>query len=149
MRNIDWSKKISPEDIAWLRQSGIPYVGPMRTEDAIQDNAKRFKFTAPEEEIQADTVTRSVLDPSGRASEGVVATSETIDRSPAESGNGESEGDEYDQMSVTDLVSVVRDRNQKAETNGTPHVEVVGTGTEGKVRKADLVKGLRLHDQIG
>lgn len=144
MRKIDWDKKLTDEDITWLRQSGLVRVNGLETEDAIRQNAENHGGQVDDPEIPEDTTTRSALDPTGRTSLGVVATGETPKDPVADPSAAD---DDYDQRTVHELADEVKTRNSAAEAEGTPKVEVIGTGTDGKVRKADLVKGLRLHDQ--
>jgi hypothetical protein len=69
-----------------------------------------------------------------------------VDPLAPEGGEGEDEEDEldYTKWPVKELEDEVAARNAMKDTT---KVDVVGTGKDGAVRKADLVKGLRLWDQ--
>jgi hypothetical protein len=146
MRKMDWEKPLSDEDIAFLRQSGIP-----DTEGIIARHQAKFDVTVPEEEVPEDTGTKSALDPSatalgdpiegiGQGSPQLIDPTKPVD----EMADDEDEGDDYDQWNKVDLENEVEARN--ALENSGP-VEVIGTGKDGNVLKPDLVKGLRLWDQ--
>lgn len=146
MRKIDWDKALSEEDIAWLRQAGIP-----GTAERIAMNVEQFKVKVPEVETPEDTLTRSALDPEARRADLVPGFDQTgapqlvdptrpVDDAPDE----EEEADDYDSWSKPELENEVEARNS---LEGTSDVTVVGTGSNGSVVKADLIKGLRLWDQ--
>lgn len=134
MRNIDWDQPLSEEDKAWLRQSGMPMV-----EQRIKANEEQFNQEPSTPDVPPDTVTRSALDPTARVSEGPVPTGET----PA---SGEDELDDYDDWTVAELNAEVTKRNDDAESEEDT-VTVTGTGTNGAVRKPDLIAGLRAWDR--
>jgi hypothetical protein len=132
MRKIDWEKPLSEEDVRFLVQAGIPGM-----EDRIRSNQARFGAEEYAPEVPEDTLTKSALDPTARTGEPIV---------PVDAGAPEDEPveDDYDTWSKADLETEVTARNDLADTSD---VEVTGTGKDGAVLKADLVKGLRLWDQ--
>jgi hypothetical protein len=144
MRKIDWEKALSDEDIAFLRQSGIP-----DTEGIIERHQAKFDAPVVADEFEPDPVTKSALDPSaiaiGDPVEGIGGGSpKLIDPTQAEVEVEDVDGDDYETWNKADLESEVDARNA-LENSG--EVEVVGTGKDGAVLKADLIKGLRLWDQ--
>lgn len=146
MRQIDWSKKLSPEDVQWVRASGMYDVERM-----LAENAEKFGTEVPES--PADEATRSAMDAAARSGEpmpGGVVTK--VD--PSQSGDTEEppvediEGDDYETWTKDDLSNEVDARNAlAAKEQSVSEVTVEGTGKDGAVLKADLVKGLRLWDQ--
>lgn len=144
MRKLNWEKPFSEEDFAWIAQSGIPGLAERAERHQERHNAK-----VPEIEVPEDTLTKSALDPQGRAAESVAHTGPQLvdptkpvdDAAPVEE---DDEGDDYDAWSKADLDAEVSARNALPETS---EVTVVGTGANGGIRKEDLVKGLRLWDQ--
>lgn len=145
MRKIDWEKALSAEDIAFLRQAGIP--GMMERVEAHQ---AQFDAKVPEVETLDDPATRSALDAQGRVADPVEGVGVVTLIDPLDSGDApdDDEDDEdlpdYDKWPVKELTDEVDARNAMENTT---NVEVVGTGKDGAVRKPDLVKGLRLWDQ--
>lgn len=146
MRKIDWDKKLSDEDMAFLRQAGIPGMA-----ERVATHQAQFDAEVPEVETPEDTNTRSALDPSARVADPVPGLDQTgapqlVD--PTVSDDAEVPEDEdiedYDQWSKDDLETEVTARNQMPDTTS---VSVTGTGTNGNVLKSDLIKGLRLWDQ--
>jgi len=138
MRKINWEQKLSDEDIAWLRNAGF------MSEEQLANHQAQFDAEVPDAETPEDTVTRSALDASSSAS------------TPADTGDGPKQvdptqadpqdagpEDDYDSWSKADLEAEVGNRNAIPDTSD---VEVVGTGANGNVTKADLIKGLRLWD---
>lgn len=147
MRKIDWEKPLSPEDIAFLRQAGIPGKGP----EFIQAHQAQFDVEVPEVEVPEDTLTQSALDPQGRVANQVpefdqLGAPQLVDptKAPEPDAGVADDGDDYDQWKVPELEAEVKARN---ELEGTSEVTVTGTGTNGNITKPDLVKGLRLWDQ--
>jgi hypothetical protein len=62
---------------------------------------------------------------------------------PDSSGGVEPSDDDYEEWKVPELTAEVENRNK---VEGATHVEIVGTGKDGKITKPDLIKGLRLWD---
>lgn len=147
MRQIDWSKELSEDDMVWLRQTGIPGV-----EDRITKHQEQYGAPVQDPEVPNDTVTRSALDPNAGAD---AATNlgtgpQKVDPREADPQEvDEDEPDDYDTWSKVELDNEVTARNDLAnKSDGTVSgVEVVGTGSNGAVKKEDLVKGLRLWDR--
>jgi hypothetical protein len=145
MRKIDWEKPLSPEDIAFLRQAGIP--GMM---ERVEVHQAQFDAEVPEVKVPEDTLTQSALDPQGRVANQVpefdqLGAPQLVDPTkPSAEPDVVDEGDDYDQWKVPELEAEVKARN---ELEGTSEVTVTGTGTNGNITKPDLVKGLRLWDQ--
>lgn len=143
MRKLDHTKPYSEDDIAFIRQMGVPY-----GEDWIRVNAETHGEPTPEpEEVPDDTVTRGVVgaDAVGQPpAQPDPATGAPRLVDPTQAGAAELEPDDYPDWSKGDLEAEVTARNQMENTTD---VEVVGTGSGGNVTKADLVKGLRLWDQ--
>lgn len=138
MRKINWEEKLSDTDIEWLRNAGH------MSEEQIAAHQDQFDAKVPDAGTPDDPTTLSALDASSSAS------------TPAETGDGprrvdptqadpQDQGplDDYDSWSKADLEAEVSNRNA---IEGTSDVEVVGTGSNGNVTKADLIKGLRLWD---
>lgn len=137
MRKINWDEKLTDEDIAWLRASGV------RSEEQIAAHQAQFDADVPEEDIPGDEATQSALDPNSRAN------------TPAETGDGpqkvdptqadpqDVEPDDYDSWTTKELNDEIEARNGLADTS---MVEVVGTGKNGAITNADRVKALRLWD---
>lgn len=145
MRKIDWDKKLSDEDITWLRQAGF------MSEERIAAHQAQFDAEVPEPETPDDTLTRSALDPSARVADRVGGTGdgaprlvETPEPGSGDAGTDDIEPDDYDQWKVGELEAEVKARNELPDTT---EVTVEGTGSNGNVTKPDLVKGLRLWDQ--
>lgn len=150
MRKIDWDKELSEEDIAWLRQAGI--VG---MEERIVRHQEQFDADVPDVEIPSDTVTVSADDATGRANRPTgVETGGPIKVDPTQADpqqdedDEDDEGDDYDTWPVADLEQEVTARNDLANDSDGKigSVEVHGTGKDGRLLKADLIKGLRLWD---
>jgi hypothetical protein len=140
MRKIDWEQALSPEDISWLRTTGQPGM-----EERIQAHQAQFDAEVPEEEIPEDTVTRSALDPSARSSTPAVTGDGPLLIDPTAGAGDEDEiSDDYDKWTAKELEDEVSARDNMENTS---LVTVTGTGKDGKVLKADMVKGLRLWDQ--
>lgn len=147
MRKIDWDKALSKEDIAWLRQAGIPGMT-----ERIDLHQAQFKAEVPEVEVPEDTLTTSALDPQGRVANqvpefGQLGAPQLVDPTQPTADAEITEDDDledYDSWSKEDLDKEVVARNKMADTS---EVTVVGTGKDGNVLKADLVKGLKLWDQ--
>lgn len=139
MRKLDFEKKLSEEDIAWIRQAGWP-----NGEDLIIENAERFGTKIPEPETD-ETVTRSAVGVEAVGTAPVIdpATGAVRRIEPTEQGGTEPQ-DDYDKWPVKELEDEVSAREAMPDTTA---VTVTGTGKDGKVLKADLVKGLRLWDQ--
>lgn len=145
MRQIDWDKELSEEDIAWLRQTGIPGM-----EDRITQHQGQYAAGVPDFEIPKDEVTRSALDPNAGADAAVNLGTGPQKVDPRDNDpQDEDEPDDYDTWSKVELENEVTTRNDLAnKSDGTiSGVEVVGTGSNGAVKKEDLIKGLRLWDQ--
>lgn len=142
MRKIDWDNELSEEDIAFLRQTGIVGI-----EDRISKHQEQFGGVVPEDQSGDDGVTRSALDPQAGAdslvppSEGQTVPTK-VDPTKADP-PGDDEPDDYDTWSKDDLEAEVIARNAMENTTD---VEVVATGKNGAVLKADMIKGLRLWD---
>jgi hypothetical protein len=147
MRKLDHDKAYSEDDIWFIRQAGWP-----NSEELIARNAEQFGIEVPEVEghdpaipvvgseaaagtfIPPDPATSAVrlidpMDPDGTKSEGEEVADD--------------DGDDYDTWTKPDLEGEVSARNDLADTSD---VVVVGTGRDGNVVKADLIKGLRLWD---
>lgn len=138
MRKIDWEKALSEDDIVWLRQTGMPGI-----EERIEKHQASFDAKVPEDESPGDQTTKSTLDPTARTGEQVIEGGggpQFVDPT----GGGVVE-DDYPQWKVAELEAEVKARNDLPDTTS---VEVVGTGKDGAVTKPDLVKGLRLWDQM-
>lgn len=142
MRQIDWDKKLSDDDIAWLRQAGS-----IRSEDQIVQHQAQFDAEVPDPEIPEDTLTQSVIDPNSRATvpaetgDGPTLVDPTQEDPP---GDDNDTDDDYDQWTVKELSDQISARN--AIEGRSTDVEVTGTGKNGAVTKADYIKGLRLWD---
>jgi hypothetical protein len=148
MRKIDWEKSLTEADVVWLRQAGF------MSENQIARHQEQFGGEVPDAETPEDSLTKSALDPTARVADRVSSESAPINTSPepgsiqagdALDDDEEAEPDDYDTWKVSELESEIPLRN---EIPGTDPVEVVGTGKDGKVVKADLIKALRLWDQI-
>jgi len=139
MRKLDLTNKLSDEDITWLRAAGH------WSEEQIATHQAQFDAEVPDPETPDDPATRSALDASSSAA------------TPADTGDGprrvdpteaDPQGagaeDDYETWTKADLENEVSARNADPDTTD---VEVVGTGSNGNVTKADLIKGLRLWDQ--
>lgn len=137
MKKIDWDKPLSEEDIAWLHTTGI-----LGIEDRILQHQAKFNKDVEPVEIPPDPATRSAQDPSATRGEPVPGGVVTLVDPTA--GAAVEPDDDYDTWSRADLDSEVDARNK---LEGTSEVEVIGTGSNGGVTKADMVKGLRLWDQ--
>lgn len=139
MRKIDWDKALSPEDVAWLRQSGI------MSEEQIERHQGQHKAEVPEIEIPEDEVTKDALS-AARVRDRVVTGDGPLEVDPTGGSDAPTEDeidDDYDSWKVGELNAEVTARNELPETSA---VEVVGTGKDGAVTKPDLIKGLRLWD---
>lgn len=140
MRQINWDKPLSEEDVVWLRQSGQPDV-----EDRIQRHQEKFDADVPEAEVPAeDSVTNSALDPQARIGEPAATGDGARLVDPTEGDAPSDEDDDYDQWSKADLEAEVAARNTLPDTS---EVVIEGTGSNGNITKPDLIKGLRLWDQ--
>lgn len=144
MRKIDWKRPLSDEDIVWLRQSGMP-----DTEGIIERHQSQFAADVPPVEVPDDEVSRSALDAQARLADRVeaIGNGAPVEVDPTQTGDEaieNIEGDDYETWTKDDLEAEVTARNGLPETGD---VEVVGTGKDGNVLKADIVKGLRLWDQ--
>jgi hypothetical protein len=142
MRKLNDDKAYTEDDIAWIRQAGIPF-----GEERIAQNAERFKTEVPPAEPDGDG-------PGARPAVGQEAAGTALEFDPGsgaprlvspvvESDSDEAVLDDYDTWKVPELESEVKARNEMPDTT---EVEVVGTGKDGKVVKPDLIKGLRLWD---
>jgi hypothetical protein len=137
MRKINWDEKLSGEDIEWLRSAGHV------SEEQIAAHQAQFDAEVPDAEVPEDETTLSALDPTSSAA------------TPANTGDGvkkvdptladpqDAIEDDYEQWTVKELNDEVEARNAIPDTG---EVTVEGTGSNGKVTKADLIKGLRLWD---
>jgi hypothetical protein len=132
MRPIDYDKKLTEDDITWIRQAGF-----LDAETRISRNAERFGTEVPEVETPEDTTTRSALDPSATAGDLGPNVPGPIDPTNPE-GDGASGEDDYETWKVAELENECNTRDPKAE--------VVATGANGPV-KPDFIKALRLWDQ--
>jgi hypothetical protein len=141
MRKIDWDKKLSDEDVSWLRQAGF------MSEDRIANHQAQFNAEVPEVEVPEDEATRSALDAEARLAarvEGTGAGSPVlVDPTAAEIEDEDSGLDDYDRWKKPELEAEVKARNEMPDTS---EVTVIGTGRDGAILKEDLVKGLRLWD---
>ena len=138
MRKIDWEKPLSDEDIAWLRQAGF------MSEERIAAHQAQFDKEVPEPETPEDDLTRSALDPQARVADQVESDGGPVRVVPEEQDpQADDEGDDYESWKVSELEAEVKARNELPDTT---EVTVEGTGKDGNVTKADLVKGLRLWD---
>ena len=143
MRKIDWTKALSDKDIAWLRQAGF-----MR-EEQITAHQAQFDAEVPEDEVPGDELTKSAMDPQARVAQPVEGTGAgspvLVVPEDADAPEDDSEeADDYDRWKVAELENEVKARDDLPDTT---NVSVEGTGADGKVLKADLIKGLRLWDQ--
>lgn len=149
MRKIDHTKAYTPEDIEFLRMAGAPYM-----EDWIAQNAKTHKYDVPDGKTTDNGTPLEVKPVVGEdaAGEPVVTLDPNTGAPRLVDPTGgvvpEDQADEYDygydQWKVAELDSEVQARN-KLEDRKTD-VVVVGTGKDGNVTKADLIKALRLWD---
>jgi hypothetical protein len=139
MRSINWDKALSEEDIAWLHTTGQPGI-----EERIQRHQDQHKASVPELDVPEDTVSRDALDPTTRAAEPVNTGNGPQLVDPTDNEIADIEGDDYENWSKSELETEVTARNDMPDTGS---VTVTGTGKDGAVLKADLVKGLRLWDQ--
>lgn len=138
MRKIDWDAPLTEEDIAWLRQTGIPGI-----EDRIEKHQAQYDVEVPEVEIEKDKVTQSALNPEASASTPVLTGDGPMKVDPREADPQAESPDDYDSWSVDELKSEIEARNTM---EGTSQVEVTGTGKGGAITNADRIKGLRLWD---
>jgi hypothetical protein len=139
MRKIDWEAPLSEDDLAWLRQAGF------MSEEQIAIHQSQFGEEVAEPEVPADEVTKSALDPTARMGEPVPpgnGAAVLVDPTKADPQDIEDD-DDYDTWKVSDLEDEVAARDGLPDSGD---VEIVGTGQNGKVLKADLIKGLRLWD---
>lgn len=143
MRKIDWNAVLSDEDVAWVRQAGF------LSEERIAHHQAQFDAEVPPVEAEEDTVVRSALDPDARVFDRVNVESGPIDNSlpivtdPVPEDDEDEEELDYDKWKISELEDEIAARNEMADTTS---VSVTGTGKDGKIVKADLVKGLRLWD---
>lgn len=141
MRNIDWTQALSDEDVAWLRQAGF------MSEYQISQHQAQFEADVPEDEVSEDGLTKSAMDPDARIANRVPGTGDgspqLIVPTEVEDDEEEPEADDYDRWKLSELETEVENRNKLEDTSD---VTVEGTGKDGKVLKADLIKGLRLWD---
>lgn len=141
MRKIDWDKKLSQDDIAWLRQAGF------MSEERIAAHQSQFDAEVPDPDVPDDEATRSALDAQARLANPVEGTGNgspvLVDPTAGDASTSET-GDDYDQWKVAELDAEVQARNEMTETS---QVEVTGTGQNGNITKQDLIKGLRLWDR--
>lgn len=142
MRKLDDEKAYTEEDIAWIRQAGIPF-----GEERIAQNAEKFGTKVPDAEVPDDEsgILRQVV---GADAAGVVPEIDPESGAPrlvnpAGDQTDDEPSDDYDQWSKKELEDEVAARNDMPETSA---VEVTGTGKNGNVLAADLIKGLRLWD---
>lgn len=148
MRKIDFDKPFGEDDVAWLRQAGF------LSEELIERHQARFDAGVPEIEIKPDTVTQSALDPSARGrGEPVPGDSHPVNVTPEapKAGDavddGDEDADDYDSWKIGELRDEVEARNEIAKNReGVTRVEPVGTGKDGAVVKADVIKALRVWD---
>lgn len=139
MRKINWEDKLSDEDIAWLRTTGAPGM-----EERIVRHQEQFEAEVPEVEIPEDKVTRSALDPTAGADSLANQQNGPLLVDPTKESSSADKEDDYDTWTKAELEEEVTARNSLSDTSD---VEVVGTGKNGAVLVADLIKGLRLWDQ--
>lgn len=137
MRKINWDDKLSDEDIVWLRAAGF------KTEDQIAAHQAQFDAQVPDAEVPDDEATQSALDPNSRANTPAGTGDGPMQVDPTQADPPPSVEDDYDTWNVADLKDEVDTRNSMPDTG---QVEVSGTGKNGSVTKADLIKGLRLWD---
>jgi hypothetical protein len=149
MRQIDWDKKLSDEDIAWIRQAALPL-----GEERIKANADQFGTEVPDPEVPDDEATRVVVGPDAQTEIPKIDPQTGAPRlvDPADNSGDEleedEEADDYDSWSKADLETEVAARNDiAAKKENVSEVTVTGTGKDGNVLKDDLIKGLRLWDQ--
>lgn len=131
MRKIDWSGPLSPEDVAFLVQAGIPGMEERVKAHQALHGGESFDAAAP------DTATQFV-GPRGLVDADILGGGD-IEEEEAEP------DDDYDDWTKLDLDNEVTARNA---IEGTTPVEVVGTGKDGNVLKPDLIKALRVWDQM-
>jgi hypothetical protein len=141
MRKLEWGgdKPFSEEDMRFIVQAGVP--GWIERAEAHQ---ARFNKEMPDLTVGGDTLTKYADDPTARVAELVESQGAPVLVDPTAKPPEDSEGDDYDEWKVADLETEVRARNEMPDTS---EVVIEGTGRDGKVLKADLVKGLRLWDQ--
>lgn len=150
MRKMDHTKAYSPEDIAFLRQMGVPYA-----EDWIRQNAETHGYDPDQPNTPDDTLTKPVIGPEGAVGNGApvidpaTGAPRLVDPTNPEAtiGSAESESnmdDDYDRWKMPELQADVAARNEMPDTT---QVEVIGTGQNGTVLKADLIAGLRKWDR--
>lgn len=137
MRKLNFEEKFSDEDIAWLRAAGH------WSEEQIAAHQEQFDADVPDAETPDDPATRSALDATSRASTPAETGDGPVLVDPTQADPRDGETDDYDSWSVAELKTEVDNRNA---IEGTSDVQVEGTGKNGAVTKADLVKGLRLWD---
>lgn len=125
-----WDGPMSDNDKTWLKT--------WDQFDLIRQNEEEFSGGATTKDPESnDPALKSALDPN--------ATQRAVDLNP-ETPDEDDEADDYDDWTVAELETEVAKRNNDPENTDTP-VEVVGTGSKGKVLKEDLIKGLRVWDQ--
>lgn len=154
MRKIDWESPLSEDDIIWLRASG-----QLGVEERIAAHQAKFDADTPEIKIPNDEVSKSALDPDafGRGtpvgSDGapVNVTPEPGTRQAGDALTEDEVADaqaEYQSWKAQELKDEVAARDELAASReDVSPVSVTGTGTNGAVTKADLVKALVLWDQ--
>lgn len=142
MRSINWDGPLSEEDVVWLHTTGQPGM-----EERIARHQAQFDAEVPEVEVPSDELSKSALDPTARSGELVESAGgpKLVDPTQADPVTDEDEEDDYDTWTKPDLEAEVSARN--GLDNRKTDVTVVGTGKDGAVLKADMVKGLRLWDQ--
>lgn len=139
MRKIDWEGPLTEEDIAWLRQTGIPAI-----EERIEKHQAQYDAKVPEVEVPSDLVTVSALDPEGGGSTSALTGDGPMKVDPTLADPQDDEADDdYDSWSVEELKAEIEARNALP---GTSKVEVIGTGKNGAITNADRIKALRLWD---
>lgn len=146
MRKIDWEKPLSEQDIAWLRQTGIPGI-----EERIERHQNETGGEVPEVNQTEDTGTRSAFDPTSTRTQVVSdGASAPINVTPSPEDvrtDTEDEGDDYESWKVAELKEEVAARNKLSdEREDVTPISIEGTGKEGAITKQDVIKALRVWD---
>lgn len=132
MRQIDWDKRLSDQDVQWLRSSGMRF-GPNNQpmEDAIRDN---LAGSYEEPSGSGDDPSRSVLDTTAAGAQPFASLSEEEQRTRL-TPELEPADDDYDKWPKAELVAEIEERNSSENKS----MSTSGT-------KAELVARLREDD---
>ena len=140
MRKLNHDKAYTEDDIEWIRNSGIPF-----GEEMIVQNAEQHGVKVPDPEVPEDetNILREVVGENAAGQRREIDPQSGAPRliDPV---TAPEIADDYDTWSKAELEAEVVARNEMPDTS---EVEVTGSGKNGNVLAADLIKGLRLWDQ--